>query len=231
MGRAPCTRETLLDFHESCRVTRHSRVFRGLTGSQRTPGVWSVTSKASAHSLLSLGTCLSFQVVRVLNFCLTREPYFSIRGSLDSNSALTCPTTSCESLRIKRLLAPTTSASSSPAIMASYSDSLLEALKPKQTACLILSPVGEVNCIPMLAPDYLEAPSTQRVHQSFSFGQVLGCGISARKSAKTCPFFESLGLYWMPYSLSSISHRAILPDRFGLWIVPRSGRSVSTTTG
>ena len=37
MGRAPCTRETLPNFHESGRVTRHSRVFRKLTGSQRTP--------------------------------------------------------------------------------------------------------------------------------------------------------------------------------------------------
>ena len=37
-GRAPRTRETLPDFCESCRVTRHSRVFRGLTGSKRTPG-------------------------------------------------------------------------------------------------------------------------------------------------------------------------------------------------
>ena len=31
-GRAPRTRETLPDFRESCRVTRHSRVFGGLTG-------------------------------------------------------------------------------------------------------------------------------------------------------------------------------------------------------
>ena len=43
LGRAPRTKETLLDFHEICRVTRHSRVFRGLTGSQRTPGFWDVT--------------------------------------------------------------------------------------------------------------------------------------------------------------------------------------------
>ena len=152
-------------------------------------------AKASALSLESLGTCSSFQAERVLNLYLTREAYFAIRGSLDSNYALTCPTTSCESLRIKRLLAPTASASSSPAIMAPYSDSLLEALKPKQTACSILSPVGEINCRLILAPDCLEAPSTQRVHHPFSFGQVLGCGISTRKSAKTCPFFESLGLY------------------------------------
>ena len=144
-----------------------------------------MAAKASAHSLLSLGICLSFQVVRVLNFCLTREAYFSIRGSLDSNSALTCPTTSCESLRIKRRLAPTASASSSPAIMASYSDSLLEALKPKWMACSILSLVGEVNCRPIPDPECLEAPSTRRVHQLLLSGQVLGCGISARKSAKT----------------------------------------------
>ena len=32
LGRAPCTKETLFDFLEKCRVTRHSRVFRGLTG-------------------------------------------------------------------------------------------------------------------------------------------------------------------------------------------------------
>ena len=38
LGRALRTKETLPDFREKCRVTRHSRVFRGLTGSQRTPG-------------------------------------------------------------------------------------------------------------------------------------------------------------------------------------------------
>ena len=38
LGRAPRTKETLPDFREKCRVTRQSRVFRELTGSQRTPG-------------------------------------------------------------------------------------------------------------------------------------------------------------------------------------------------
>ena len=37
-GRTPCTRKTLPDFRESDRVTRHSRVFRELTGCQRTTG-------------------------------------------------------------------------------------------------------------------------------------------------------------------------------------------------
>ena len=39
LGRAPRTKETLPDFREKCRVTRHSRVFRRLTGRQRTPGI------------------------------------------------------------------------------------------------------------------------------------------------------------------------------------------------
>ena len=43
LGRAPHTKETLPDFREKCLVARHSRVFRGLTGSQRTPGLWGVT--------------------------------------------------------------------------------------------------------------------------------------------------------------------------------------------
>ena len=43
LGRAPRTKETLPDFRESCRVTRHPRLFRGLTGCQRTPRFWGVT--------------------------------------------------------------------------------------------------------------------------------------------------------------------------------------------
>ena len=38
LGRAPHTKESLPDFLKWCRVTRHPLVFRGLTGSQRTPG-------------------------------------------------------------------------------------------------------------------------------------------------------------------------------------------------
>ena len=32
LGRAPCTKETLPDFGEKCRVTRHSRVFSRVDG-------------------------------------------------------------------------------------------------------------------------------------------------------------------------------------------------------
>ena len=39
LGRAPRTNESLPDFHECYRVTRHPRIFRRLTGGQRdTPG-------------------------------------------------------------------------------------------------------------------------------------------------------------------------------------------------
>ena len=44
LGRAPRTKETPLDFHEWCRVTRHPRLFRKLTGCQRTPRFWGVTA-------------------------------------------------------------------------------------------------------------------------------------------------------------------------------------------
>ena len=39
LGRASRTKETLPDFREWCRVTRHPLVFRGLTGCQRTPRI------------------------------------------------------------------------------------------------------------------------------------------------------------------------------------------------
>ena len=45
LGRSLRTKETLPDFREKCRVARHSRVFRGLTGSQRTPGFWGLTKE------------------------------------------------------------------------------------------------------------------------------------------------------------------------------------------
>ena len=52
LGRAPRTKETLPDFHEWCRVTRHSRVFCWLTGCQRTPRFRGVTHRLP-HTCLS----------------------------------------------------------------------------------------------------------------------------------------------------------------------------------
>ena len=70
------------------------------------------------------------------------------------------------------------SASLSSTIIASYSDSLLVAPKPKRITCSTLSLVGEVNCKPMSAPICLEARSTQSVHRPVLFGKASGCGIS-----------------------------------------------------
>ena len=43
LGRAPRTKENLLDSSEKCRVTRHSRVFSRVDGYSMDPRVWSVT--------------------------------------------------------------------------------------------------------------------------------------------------------------------------------------------
>ena len=51
LGRAPRTKETLPDFLKWHRVTRRPLVFRGLTGSQRTPGFWGVTLKVMGSNL------------------------------------------------------------------------------------------------------------------------------------------------------------------------------------
>ena len=52
LGIAPRTKETLPNFHEWCRVTRHLRLFRRLTGCQWTPGFWGVTVYGHNFGLL-----------------------------------------------------------------------------------------------------------------------------------------------------------------------------------
>ena len=129
-------------------------------------------AKASSILLQSLGMCSNFQNEKLLKRCFTRDTYFTIRGSRDSNSSLTCPTTNWESLRIRSLLANRVAASPSPARMALYSDSLLEALNPSQIACSILSSDGDLNCKPMPTPVCLDSPSMLSIHQSKLSGRV-----------------------------------------------------------
>ena len=57
LGRAPRTKETLPDFLKWRRVTRPPLVFRGLTGSQRTPG------------FRGFGVCLPCCVMRLIMLC------------------------------------------------------------------------------------------------------------------------------------------------------------------
>ena len=54
LGRAPFTKETLPDFLKWRRVTRPPLVFRGLTGSQRTPEFWGVTPELSLKRTIFL---------------------------------------------------------------------------------------------------------------------------------------------------------------------------------
>ena len=58
LGRAPRTKETLPDFLKWRRVTRHPLVFRGLTGSQRTPGFWGVTNNLTSSRTLDCLTVI-----------------------------------------------------------------------------------------------------------------------------------------------------------------------------
>ena len=131
-----------------------------------------IEARASAISLESLGICSSFQTRKLLKRCFTQETYFTIRGSRDSNSSLTCPTTNCESLWTRSLSINKAAASSSPVRMASYSDSLLEALNPSWIACSILSPNGDFNCKPMPAPVCLDAPSILSDYQPKLLGRI-----------------------------------------------------------
>ena len=59
LGRAPRTKETLPDFCEWCRVTRHPLVFRRLTGCQRTPWKWGVTLLTLSLTFITRYICLT----------------------------------------------------------------------------------------------------------------------------------------------------------------------------
>ena len=71
LGRAPRTKETLPDFREKYRVTRHSRVFRELTDSQRTLGF--EASQQILAVLCLFSSCFSFSPVLLFFKPLTLE--------------------------------------------------------------------------------------------------------------------------------------------------------------
>ena len=67
LSRAPRTNETLPDFRKWCRVTRHPRVFHGLTGCQRTPGFGAsqlgIRAKANDYLGSSVGVVISVVLI------------------------------------------------------------------------------------------------------------------------------------------------------------------------
>ena len=73
LGRAPHRKETLPNFHEWCRVTRHARVFRRLTGCQRTPRDWGVTIVKSRDRADHLAALQRF-FKRIKQFRLRMNP-------------------------------------------------------------------------------------------------------------------------------------------------------------
>ena len=70
LGRAPRTKETLPDFLKWSRVTRRPLVFRGLTGSQRTPRFWGVTE------LNELSECMFYKM-----FCFSGKHLKTVKLS------------------------------------------------------------------------------------------------------------------------------------------------------
>ena len=145
-----------------------------------------------------------------------------------SYSPFTCLTTSWESLCMMIFSKDTKLARFIWARIASYSASLLDAGKSNHIACSILSPIGALSCKLTLAPICREATPTLRIHQSTLPESTSCCGISAKKSINIYPFIAKRGLYWIPNSLSSIAHQAILPYKLGLYMVLRRGRLVSS---
>ena len=72
LGRAPRTKDTLSDFHEWCRVTRHPRVFRGLMGCQWTPGIGESHMQPTYGPIMSL--CYKYKyictIILTVNICV-----------------------------------------------------------------------------------------------------------------------------------------------------------------
>ena len=81
--------------------------------------------------------------------------------------------------------------SSSPAIMALYFDLLLEALKPKRTACSILSSTGEVNGRPILALDCLEAHQRKGSTSPFRLGKYWAAGFLQGSRLRPAPSLKA----------------------------------------
>lgn len=110
-----------------------------------------------------------------LRDCTTGR-YDSIRGSFAVYSPNTWFTMSCESLWTFSLWAPSALANQSPAIRASYSVLLLEALNLNRNDCSMTSLVDNFKYTPMPEPFMFDAPLTISVHGYSSSSLV--CGIS-----------------------------------------------------
>ena len=94
LGRAPRTKETLPDFLKWRRVTRHLLVFRGLTGSQRTPG-FGVLQALSRPSIFIISLLLPFMTHEYLLYLIFVASKIVLRHlKRDASKNVTTPTVS-----------------------------------------------------------------------------------------------------------------------------------------
>lgn len=92
--------------------------------------------------------------------------YFSIVGALVSNSLQICPIINYESSKALRCQTLSSQVSQNSKRSASYSFSLLEALKLKQSSCSMMTPFRLARIFPASDPPALDAQSTWRVQSS-----------------------------------------------------------------
>ena len=161
-------------------------------------------------------------MAHLLNFSKlihTFKRYWTMHWSLASYSPWIFLTTSWESLHISSLDADKVWARLSPTRIASYLASLLEVGNLSRIAYSSRSSVGDCKRRPIPDPEPQDAPLTCSIHHSF-FREFASWwdfwGVSAIKSAMTCPFIANLSWYLISYSICSMVHLTSLPDRSGL---------------
>ena len=188
-------------------------------------------TSASAFLFSSWGIHLTLQSDSLAKQDSTPLRWQLIRSSLASYSCWICSTTIWESLPISTFDAASAKASSRPTIIASYSTSLLDAGKSRQTDYSRGFPIKESSTSPTPASNTRDALFTCKIHQWL---MVLVCthflGSLTIKFARIWPFSDKCGLYCMSYSLNSIAHFIIRPDRSGLCKVTFNGWFVKIVT-
>ena len=107
-----------------------------------------------------LGTCINFTRSNSWARCLVSLRYFCILSSFASYSSFICPTTSLESLRRSKFLAPNAFPTFSPVNIVSYSASLLVAENWSWTPYLSVSPFRVTIITPTMLPFRADDPST-----------------------------------------------------------------------
>ena len=186
---------------------------------------------ASAFLFSSWGIHLTLQSDNLAKWDSTPLRWQVIHSSLASYSWWICSTINWESLPISTFNAASAKASSRPTIIVSYSASLLNAGKSRRTDCSSGFPIKESSTSPTPASDTRDALFTCKIHQWLMvlvYTRFLGS--STIKSVRIWPFSDKCGLYCMSYSLNSIAHFIIRPDRSGLCKVTFNGWFVKIVT-